>query len=129
MGSDRRSRQQPVRDRREDKTEERNSPTNHHKLSSHTSATHWKGNGEINLIGPELGRGGWATVSIAMFRGVHVAAKSIHRQIISLHNIQLFRREMNVAARIRHPNLVQFIGATSEGEMVILIELMPTSLR
>ena len=34
-----------------------------------------------------------------------------------------------MAARIRHPNLLQFIGATREGEMVILTELMPTSLR
>ena len=84
---------------------------------------------EIEMTGPELGRGGWATVSVATFRGVRVAAKTIHRQIISPHNIQLFRREMNMAARLRHPNLVQFIGATSEGNMVILTELMPTSLR
>ena len=84
---------------------------------------------EIEMTGPELGRGGWATVSVATFRGVQVAAKTIHRQIISPHNIQLFRREMNMAARLRHPNLVQFIGATSEGNMVILTELMPTSLR
>ncbi len=34
-----------------------------------------------------------------------------------------------MAARIRHPNLLQFIGAALEGEMVILMELMPTSLR
>ena len=84
---------------------------------------------EIEMTGPELGRGGWATVSVATFRGVQVAAKTIHRQIISPHNIQLFRREMNMAARLRHPNLVQFIGATSEGIMVILTELMSTSLR
>ena len=84
---------------------------------------------EIEMTGPELGRGGWATVSVATFRGVHVAAKSIHGLIVSHHNIQLFRREMNMAARLRHPNMVQFIGATSEGNMVILTELMPTSLR
>ena len=91
---------------------------------------HWVVRGdEIEMTGPELGRGGWATVSVATFRGVQVAAKTIHRQIISPHNIQLFRREMNMAARLRHPNLVQFIGATSEGNMVILTELMPTSLR
>ena len=58
---------------------------------------------EIEMTGPELGRGGWATVSVATFRGVHVAAKTIHRQIISPHNIQLFRREMNMAARLRLP--------------------------
>ena len=94
------------------------------------SISHWVvRREEIEMTGPELGRGGWATVSVATFRGVRVAAKTIHRQIISPHNIQLFRREMNMAARLRHPNLVQFIGATSEGNMVILTELMPTSLR
>ena len=36
---------------------------------------------------------------------------------------------MNIAARLRHPHLVQFIVATLEGEPVILIELMSTSLR
>ena len=84
---------------------------------------------EIQLTGPELGRGGWATVSVATFRRAKVAAKSIHRQIVSPHNLQMFQREMNMAARLRHPNLVQFIGATTEGEMMILTELMPTSLR
>ena len=34
-----------------------------------------------------------------------------------------------MAARIRHPNLLQFIGATLDGELIILTELMPTSLR
>ena len=84
---------------------------------------------EIQLTDQELGRGGWATVSVAMFRGASVAAKCIHGEIASDYNIQLFTREINVAARIRHPNLLQFIGAALEGEMVILTELMPTSLR
>ena len=34
-----------------------------------------------------------------------------------------------MASRIRHPNLLQFIGATQREEMIILTELMPTSLR
>lgn len=84
---------------------------------------------EIQLTGDKIGRGGWATVSIAKFRGVKVAAKSIHNHIISSHNRRLFKREMDMAARIRHPNLVQFIGATQEGPLVILMELLPTSLR
>ena len=83
---------------------------------------------EIRIF-KELGRGSWATVSVATFRGARVAAKVIHDEIVSRHNIRLFRREMDMAARIRHPNLLQFIGATQEGEMVILTELMPTSLR
>ena len=84
---------------------------------------------EIDLTGPELGRGAWATVTVARFRGVQVAVKRILGSIVSQHNIELFQREMSIAARLRHPNLVQFIGATVEGEMMILMELMTTSLR
>ena len=94
------------------------------------SFTHWAvRREEVELTGPELGVGGWATVTVAKFRGAQVAVKRIHNQIISRHNIQLFQREMNIAARLRHPNLIQFIGATMEGEMMIIMELMATSLR
>ena len=94
------------------------------------SSTHWAvRREEIELTGPELGVGGWATVSVAKFRGAQVAVKRILNQTISRHNTQLFQREMNIAARLRHPNLIQFIGATMEGEMMIIMELMATSLR
>ena len=93
-------------------------------------STHWVvRREEIELTGPELGVGGWATVTVAKLRGIKVAVKRIHNRIISHHNLQLFRREMNMAARLRHPNLIQFIGATMEGEMMIVFELMATSLR
>ena len=98
------------------------------RLESHS--THWVvRREEIELTGPELGVGGWATVTVAKFRGIKVAVKRIHNRIISHHNLQLFQREMNMAARLRHPNLIQFIGATMEGEMMIIMELMATSLR
>ena len=84
---------------------------------------------DIHLSQQQLGRGGWATVKVAEFRGVQVAAKCLHSIIISEHNRQLFQREMNIAAQLRHPHLVQFIGATLEGEPIILTELMSTSLR
>ena len=61
--------------------------------------------GEIELTGPQLGVGGWATVTVAKFRGAVVAIKRIHNQIVSPHNIQLFQREMNMVTRLRHPNL------------------------
>ena len=94
------------------------------------NSTHWVvKKEEIELTGPQLGVGGWATVTVAKFRGIQVAVKRIHNQIISHHNLQLFQREMNMAARLRHPNLIQFIGATMEGEMMIVMELMATSLR
>ncbi len=81
------------------------------------------------MTGPQIGTGGWATVTVATFRGTQVAAKKLHNFILSSHNMKLFFREMNIAAKLRHPNLVQFIGASIEGNPVFLTELMPTSLR
>ena len=88
------------------------------------------GREEIELQeGEELGRGGWGVVWVAKFRGARVAAKCLHGLIASDYYRELFVREMNFASRVRHPNLLQFIGATLHGELVILTELMPTSVR
>ena len=84
---------------------------------------------EITMTERQLGGGGWGVVKVAKFRGIEVAAKTLYEQIRSDYYRHLFIREMNMAARLRHPHLVQFIGATLEGEMIILTELMATSLR
>ena len=75
-----------------------------------------------------LGEGSYGNVTVAVFRGLRVAAKRLHHFIISHYNLALFSREMDIASRIRHPNLVQFIGATKVGSPLILTELMSTSL-
>ena len=79
----------------------------------------------------ELGRGAYGWVKEATFQRCRVAVKCLHNEIISAYNLKLFSREMNMAARCRHPNLLQFIGATSKGDGVpfIVTELMHTSLR
>ena len=86
---------------------------------------------EVEVIeGKPLGVGGWGEVRVAMFHGVKVAAKFLHQNIISSHNTNLFIREMNIAASVRHPNLLLFIGASmDESKPVILTELMPANLR
>ena len=84
---------------------------------------------EITTTQVVLGKGGWGEVKVAQFRGLKVAAKCLHEVIISPYNMSAFSREMNIASKIRHPNLLQFIGATTEGNPIILTELMPTSLR
>ena len=83
---------------------------------------------EVILTREELGRGSYATVNVGTFRGLRVAVKSLHTKIVSDYNLALFSREMSIASRVRHPNLVQFIGATKVGNPLILIELMSTSL-
>ncbi|XP_011405237.2 PREDICTED: uncharacterized protein LOC105313472 [Amphimedon queenslandica] len=90
---------------------------------------HWVINkDEVTLTKEELGRGSYAVVTVGIFRGLTVAVKSLHNIIISDYNLGIFSREMSVASRVRHPNLVQFIGATKVGNPLILTELMSTSL-
>ena len=81
------------------------------------------------MTGEELGRGGWGEVKVGVFRGTRVAVKTLYEVILNDYNTQLFSREMDVASRVRHPNLLQFIGATKMGQLMIITELMPTSLR
>ena len=84
----------------------------------------------MEVTGPVLGRGeGGGEVKVAIFRGKRVAVKCLYEAILSPHYLQLFSREMEVASRIRHPNLLQFIGATRVGNLMIVTELMQTSLR
>ena len=84
---------------------------------------------EINLSDKELGRGAYGWVKEGIFRGCKVAVKCLHNQLICDYNLRVFSREMTMAARCRHPNLLQFVGATNEGVPLIVTEIMHTSLR
>ena len=81
---------------------------------------------ELEVTEERLGVGGWAEVKVAKLK---VAAKCLHEQLIYDYHRRLFRREMDVAARVSHPNLLRFLGARLGGGMAILTEFMPTSLR
>ena len=84
---------------------------------------------EITVTGEVQGKGGWGEVKVGVFRGTRVAVKTLYEVIVNDYYLQLFSREMDVASRVRHPNLLQFIGATKVGQLMIITELMPTSLR
>ena len=81
---------------------------------------------ELEVTEEELGCGGWAKVKVAKLK---VAAKCLHSQLVYDYHRRLFRREIDVAARVSHPNLLRFLGARLEGGMAILTEFMPTSVR
>ena len=76
-----------------------------------------------------LGRGAYGEVRVGIYQGTPVAVKKIHEVIISDYNRELFEREMKIASRIHHPNLVLFVGAVTTGNLTIVNELMETSLR
>ena len=84
---------------------------------------------DVHLTDEEIGRGSWAVVKVAHFRGLRVAAKCLHEDLVYPYHHNIFHREMSIAAKLRHPNLLQFIGVTFEPRMNILMELMPTNLR
>ena len=85
---------------------------------------------EVIISENVLGTGGWGMVYQGSFRGCRVAVKQIHHMILSPHNRRLFEREMSIASRCRHPNLLQFIGATNDnGSALFVTELLDTDLR
>ena len=86
---------------------------------------------EIQITEKYLGRGIWGSVNEGTYCGCTVAVKQIHELILSPHNINLFEREMNIAAKYCHPpHLLQFIRATNdEGNPLFVTELMEKSLR
>ena len=85
---------------------------------------------EVLLSESVLGKGAWGSVRQGTFRGCQVAVKEIHELILSPHNRRLFEREMSIASCCRHPNLLQFIGATNDdGSPLFVTEILETSLR
>ena len=74
-----------------------------------------------------IGAGGWGEV----FEGtVRVAIKQLHIAILNQHNLERLQREMRLLAEVRHPNLVQFIGAVlDQSPPLIITELLDMNLR
>ena len=96
----------------------------------------WKISRERIKLGKVIGGGGWGAV---LEGDLKVAFKQFYPAIIvSSQNLARLRREMEMLARIRHPNLVQFIGVVFEDDdnadihanpPYILTELLDMSLR
>ena len=76
-----------------------------------------------------LGIGAYSEVRVGIYQGTRVAVKKIHKVIISDYNRELFEREMKIASRVHHPNIIVFIGAVTTNNINIVSELMETSLR
>ena len=87
----------------------------------------WKIAGRDVFTVRKIGTGGWG----AVFEGrVKVAVKKLHDEIISSQNIEKVHREMRLLAEVRHPNLVQFIGAVfDQSPPLIVTELLDMNLR
>ena len=84
----------------------------------------------------ELGRGGWGVVLRGTFRGKEVAVKCIHQENLAYQRemlLERFRREIQMMAKLRHPNLVLFMAAVlddlNDPPIMIVTEILETTLR
>lgn len=84
---------------------------------------------DIELTGVDIGKGRWSIVREATYRGDRVAARCLYSKIISEDNFKVFIECLDTAAKLRHTNLLPFIGAILEGEPIIITELMPFNLK
>lgn len=105
------------------------------------------------VMGPEIGRGSYATVYEAKYLGTHVAvrahcspskfpsplplpssrslprgsvqAKKLRVRSLPAKQREAFFRECSIMTRLRHPNLVLLMGIVAEGETMLMVtELM-----
>ncbi|XP_052115978.1 uncharacterized protein LOC107483415 isoform X1 [Arachis duranensis] len=77
-------------------------------------------------IGEQIGQGSCGTVYHALWYGSDVAVKVFSKQEYSEDVILSFRQEVSVLKRLRHPNIILFMGAvTSPQRLCIVTEFLP----
>ncbi|CAK8531557.1 unnamed protein product [Lathyrus sativus] len=77
-------------------------------------------------IGESIGQGSCGTVYHALWYGSDVAVKVFSKQEYSEDVIQSFRQEVSLMKRLRHPNILLFMGAvTSPQRLCIVTEFLP----
>ena len=86
---------------------------------------------EVKLTQSMLGTGAWGYVVMGRFRGKVVAAKCLHKDILSRFSKSQVQREISIMAELRHPNLVLFIAAVLDAPTgpMIITELLSYTLR
>ncbi|KAK3002567.1 hypothetical protein RJ639_022062 [Escallonia herrerae] len=77
-------------------------------------------------IGEQIGQGSCGTVYHALWYGSDVAIKVFSKQEYSDDVIFAFRQEVSLMKRLRHPNILLFMGAvTSPQRLCIVTEFLP----
>ncbi|KAM6574040.1 hypothetical protein CsatA_022367 [Cannabis sativa] len=83
---------------------------------------------KLLFIGSKIGEGAHGKVYEGRYGDRIVAVKVLHRGSTSEEKASLedrFAREVNMMSRVKHENLVKFIGACKDPLMVIVTELLP----
>eukprot|EP00270_Netrium_digitus_P006193 TRINITY_DN1849_c0_g2_i1.p1 TRINITY_DN1849_c0_g2~~TRINITY_DN1849_c0_g2_i1.p1 ORF type:complete len:504 (+),score=104.50 TRINITY_DN1849_c0_g2_i1:184-1695(+) len=83
---------------------------------------------EVDLKNSTLiGRGQFGEVRLVNWRGTRVAVKTILSQLSNRPNIEKeFKEELAILQKLRHPNVVQFLGAvTLSSPLMLVTEYLP----
>ncbi|XP_064393444.1 uncharacterized protein LOC135340943 isoform X2 [Halichondria panicea] len=99
-------------------------------LAAHNTEV-WRIPAHRVIIGRRIGKGGWGEV---LEGTVSVAVKRLHEEIAYPIHVDKMVKEMKLLAEVRHPNLVQFIGAVfdeqdNESPPTLITELLDMNLR
>src|SRR5690348_2922511 len=83
--------------------------------------------GERYRLGPEVGRGGMAIVHVArdLKHGREVAVKIVRPEVAAALGRARFLREIEIAARLRHPNIVPLYDSGEDVARGLLFYVMP----
>ncbi|XP_062182545.1 uncharacterized protein LOC133886748 [Phragmites australis] len=77
-------------------------------------------------IGEQVGQGSCGTVYHAQWYGSDVAVKVFSKQEYSEEMINTFRQEVSLMKKLRHPNIILFMGAVASSErLCIVTEFLP----
>ncbi|GFR40685.1 hypothetical protein Agub_g1276 [Astrephomene gubernaculifera] len=80
---------------------------------------------DLTLI-RRIGGGSYGTVYRGTWRGTEVAVKLLGEQNVDEGRIREFQAEVTIMNRLRHPNIVLFMGAVTTGEqLAIVTEFVP----
>ncbi|CAN6464879.1 unnamed protein product [Victoria cruziana] len=81
---------------------------------------------EALVIGERIGLGSYGEVYLAEWNGTEVAVKKFLDQEFSGDALQEFKTEVRIMRRLRHPNVVLFLGAvTRPPNLSIVTEFLP----
>ena len=91
----------------------------------------------IQITDHELGVGSYASVYEVNYLGLKCAGKKIHELLLRqggggiTYALRRFEEECRLLSRLRHPNIVQFLGVYTERGMqapILIMEFLPTNL-
>ena len=88
----------------------------------------------VEETGEELGRGSYAVVYTAKYKGLTCAAKKLHEQLYQQglgYAVRRFQEECALLSQLRHPNIVQFLGVYHQPGYILpalVMEYLPLTL-